>query len=233
MSASSPVSTQSRVLPEIQVLCSAAPYANYDILPHAHPAPQHDEPATVTSHWKILKPGYGSRHVHDVADFSLWDEAKESFRKPLRPEIEWILHFYKAREVAFFYPVMTIFTDTPPDPLPLTIARVAVQFLPTTAKISHPRVNTAYASPRVPDPVPFQVPRWRSPDNTQIGEIIKSLAPLAHVKAISWYGVFCFVELYTGDGRTYERHSLPGYVAGKSTTYHHSDTGLFRRTNRL
>lgn len=66
-----------------------------------------------------------------------------------------------------------------------------------------------------------------SPSQTQIEEILKALSSIANVKAITWAGWCCYVELWTGDGRVYEPRSLPGRVAGRTTIYHHSENDLW------
>ncbi|GBF59674.1 hypothetical protein TMEN_1450 [Trichophyton mentagrophytes] len=128
--------------------------------------------------------------------------------------------------------------DTPPRPLTLTIAGVAALFVPDAPICTGVSVNTAYASPRVPDPSPVILKRWMAPTRRETDLILKSLARLCNVKAINWFGLYCYIELHTDDGRSYKRHSLPGLVAGKTTTYHHSvhrfwdepeNLGLIRR----
>ncbi|KMQ42971.1 hypothetical protein HL42_6359 [Trichophyton rubrum] len=192
----------------------------------------------VSPQWKTLMPTYGSQHINDVADFSLWCEEMAEFKHPTHEQQLWVLRHYRAKEARFEYPLIIVITDTPPRPLTLTIAGVAALFVPDAPLCTGFNVNTAYASPRVPDPSPIVLKRWMAPTMRETDLILKSLARLCNVKAINWFGLCCFVELHTNDGRSYKRHSLPSRVAGKTTTYHHSanrfwdepeNLGLIRR----
>jgi len=40
-------------------------------------------------------PGFGSRHVHDKAPFSLWDYESSTFREPLARELDWMFATYR------------------------------------------------------------------------------------------------------------------------------------------
>src|SRR5204862_4656277 len=133
------------------------------------------------SRWKSLERGYGSRHIFDVADFSLWDEELQTFRWPEKAEMQWILNFYQAKEVLFFYPLLIILTNAVPNPLPLTVACVATRFVPTNYTHRQRQANTAYATPRIPDPIPFRVAKWSTPDKEQMNQILKALLALANV----------------------------------------------------
>ncbi|KAM5442804.1 hypothetical protein MferCBS31731_002190 [Microsporum ferrugineum] len=227
-----------RISPDISILRDKLPYVNYEtslLRPdnHAHPhasilqnqqLPMHE---TNALRWRKLMPTYGSRHIHDVAEFSLWCEEKGDFKHPTSEQSAWIMHYYKAKEVRFEYPLIIIITDNPPKPLTLTIAGVAAVFVSDAPLSAGFHVNTAYASPRVPDPSPVFLRKWLAPTKAETDLILMSLAPLCNVKAINWYGYHCYVELHTNDGRSYDRHSLPGRVAGKMTTYHHSDSSFW------
>lgn len=210
-----------RLSSELQSLRERAPYLNYDTLPHAHP-----EPPSQTTRWKFLKSGYGSRHISDVAEFSLWDEYSQKFRQPTSNEATWITKYYQAEEVLFTFPTIKIKTSVPPEPLPLTVACVAVQFLPSTAKATPPPSVTAYANPRLPDPMSFNLPAWGSPSEFQRREIIDVLSAFVNIQSITWLGPRCFVEIRR-DEKRYDNHSLPGYVAGKPTLYHYAEGGLW------
>ncbi|EFQ97899.1 hypothetical protein MGYG_00936 [Nannizzia gypsea CBS 118893] len=235
-----------RLSPDISTLRAKLPYVNYEPSPlgpdnHAHP---HESPlqeqqtlihdtAPISSRWKTIMPTYGSRHIYDVADFSLWCEETAEFKHPTREQQKWVLRHYRAKEVRFEYPLIIVITDTPPKPLTLTIAGVAALFVPDAPLGTGFSVNTAYASPRVPDPSPVTLKRWMAPTRRDSDLILKSLARLCNIKAINWFGVYCYVELHTGDGRSYGRHSLPGLVAGKTTTYHHSSRGFWDEMKSL
>lgn len=162
--------------------------------------------------------------MRDVAEFSLWDEFSQSFRQPTTDETKWIMGFYQAEEVIFTFPIIKIKTKSPPEPLPLTVACVAVQFLPSTADAPPPPSVTAYANPRLPDPISYHLPAWGSPSKTQQRDIIAALAELTSVQSVTWLGSRCFVEL-RHDSSHHKSHSLPGYVAGKPTVYHYAEEG--------
>ncbi|WEW59245.1 hypothetical protein PRK78_004714 [Emydomyces testavorans] len=218
---------------------SRIPWINYDPLwpanIHSHPSTEPRHPTedpnlrqeSLHPRWKTLKQGYGSRHIFDIAPFSLWDDANQCFRNPKKDESQWIFAHYRAKQIRLEYPIVLIVTDTVPNPLPLTVACVAVRFVPSAPISTMPYVNTAYASPRVPDPMSSPLGRWANPTNEEAAEIIRILSTMANIKAINWVGPYCYVELCT-DNRVYERRSLPGYVAGKSTTYHHSAVDFWK-----
>lgn len=164
--------------------------------------------------------------MRDVAKFSLWDEFSQRFRQPTKDETRWIMDFYKAEEVIFSFPTITIKTKSPPEPLPLTVACVAVQFLPSTADapLPLPASVTTYANPRLPDPIKYRLQTWRSPSKNQKQDIITALVKITNVRSVTWLGSRCFVELRP-DGRHHKNHSLPGYVAGKPTVYYYAKGG--------
>lgn len=233
-----------RLSPNIDQLRRQMPYVNYnasDITPsrHAHPhlsasssPSQTNTPSQVTlkPRWKTLKSGYGSRHEHDVAEFSLWNDESQRFKFPNPAQMQWVKEYYKATEVRFEFPVIIVITNHIPDPLPLTVACVAARFVPSAPLDTMPRINSNYATPRLPDPVPFVVQKWASPAKGEIEMIVSALLQLCSPKAINWHGPYCFVELRADDDRVYQRHSLPGVVAGKTTTYHHAATDLWENT---
>ncbi|KAF8417694.1 hypothetical protein EV426DRAFT_681956 [Tirmania nivea] len=141
---------------------------------------------------------YGSRHILDDAPFSLWDSEIYDFRSPSYLEI---------------WPEMIIEMLSPPSPISLTVASVAVPFVPPGFKPKHLSVSSNIANPRIPDPVP-QI--------CQQKVIYTALAAIASVTAINYIPPTIYVELDATDGRTYAQHSLPGRVGGLSTMYHHS-----------
>ena len=65
----------------------------------------------------------------------------------------------------------------------------------------------------------FRIPKWTEPSDEQVHDITAKLMELASIQATNFTGVFIQVEL-KNDGRTYNRHSLPGRVGGISTLYH-------------
>ncbi|KAI9759727.1 MAG: hypothetical protein M4579_002112 [Chaenotheca gracillima] len=221
----SAVRSPARYSPDIRRLRERVPGVNYD----AHCISRDGPSATRAARWTTLKQAYGSRHMYDIAEFSLWSDEKQDFRRPEHLEMQWILQAYQAVDVLLIWPEIHIITETAPNPLPLTVGCVAARFLPANwvEKSDFSRVNTSYANPRLPNPVSFILPRWTSPNDEQKRSILLGLLNLANVKAVTWLGPSCYVELHTGDDRTYGRHSLPGMVGGKRTTYHHSDVDLW------
>ena len=132
--------------------------------------------------------------------------------------------------------MITIVTDTIPDPVPLTIACVAVRFVKSdeVGLLREGVVETNacdYADEGLPDPVGFRLRMWKSPTEEQVERIVRALGDVggagANVKAVTWTGPWCFVELVAGDGRAYGKGSLPGMIAGRTVAYHHSEKGLF------
>jgi hypothetical protein len=125
-------------------------------------------------------------------------------------------------------PSLIIYTLTPPDPVPVTIAGVAAYFVPPDYRDEEVvQVNTRYASPRVPDPLPsIRVPRFTKAKPEQVEAILNALSELADVKALNFVDYYLFVELRTNE-RQYEVHSLPGVVAGLTTTYHLSEESIW------
>lgn len=52
-------------------------------------------------------------------------------------------------------------------------------------------------------------------------EVIEALSTRANVHRVNFLPLLIVVELIHGDGRDYPRRSLPGIVAGVTTTHHH------------
>ncbi|OJJ83907.1 uncharacterized protein ASPGLDRAFT_26093 [Aspergillus glaucus CBS 516.65] len=191
---------------------------------------------TPLTNWKSLnQTTYGSRHIHDPAPFTLWNPSTKSFRNPTNRELSYLSTLYNAKQLDLSYPIITIVTDTIPDPVPLTIACVAVRFVRSDeVGLFREGVETnaaAYADEGLPDPVGFRLRMWKAPTEGQVGGIVSALSGVggggANVKAITWAGPWCFVELVTGDGRVYGKGSLPGVIAGRTVAYHHSEKELF------
>lgn len=191
------------------------------------PARELRAPQTKPSRWRSLKEGYGSRHIFDDAHFSLWVEEQKNFRRHTKEEAKWIGERYRAHEIFFFYPFLFIVTDNPPDPLPLTVACVATRFLPSAPLALLPGFYTNYANPRLHDPAPLRLARWAHPTKLEITEIIRALSTIVNLRAVNWFGYYCYVELCVDD-KSYDRHSLPEIVAGKATMYHHSQASFWK-----
>lgn len=138
------------------------------------------------------------------------------------------------------WPVIYIETNYPPDPLPVTVACVAVRFIPPSASStggrlqqfndsyqSIPQVNTSFASPRVADPMSaYTFTAWQIPTSTQQEDILHALSTLMNAKAVNLWWPYMIVELHVDDV-VYENHSLPGRVAGFTTIYHRSDNCIW------
>lgn len=202
-----------------------APFVNFPASPtsHAHPDPR-------ARMWQDSQSdnGWGVRHVSDKAPFNLWSEQEHEFRFPSDEEEKWICNTYGVRSLGHFGNFLVIETAIPPNPLPLTTAGFPTMFVPIRQPKEMlydpftPRNNTDYASPQVKDPInTFKLSHWIDPSKDQMDEISFALCHLASVKRITYVWKITIVELKI-DGRTYERRSLPGIVAGCTTLYHHS-----------
>ena len=205
-----------RLLPAV----GSIPFANYN--PKFSDSYYHhtySRPRIQLSRWTQLQRGLGSRHILDNAPFSLWDLQNMDFLEATDTQIAWIRRTYNAPTLTFEWPTLVIHTDTPPNPLPVTVAYVAARFVPAAHVWMSRIINNGLRNPRLPDPVPFRVQRWTEPNDEQVKEITAALMSFVVIKAINFTGVFIHVEL-NQDGRKYERHSLPGRVAGISTLYH-------------
>lgn len=117
--------------------------------------------------------------------------------------------------------------------MPLTIACVAVRLV-RSAEVGLFREGVVetnacdYADEGLPDHVGFRLRMWKSPTEAQVERIVRALGDAgANVKAVTWAGPWCFVELVTGDRRVYGKGFLPGIIAGRTVAYHHSERGLF------
>lgn len=87
-------------------------------------------------------------------------------------------------------------------------------------------MNTRYASPRVPDPLPsLRIPRLTKAKPQEVESILEALSELADVKALNFVDYYLFVELRVNQ-RQYKIHSLPGIVAGLTTTYHQAEESI-------
>ncbi|KAI9768318.1 MAG: hypothetical protein M1840_004926 [Geoglossum simile] len=217
----------SRHPPAIQEIRKMTPFVNFvDPSSHAKTSPSVRlmPSAPPNSVW-ITSRGYGSRHVNDVAPFTLWDEGELDFRSPTALERLWIINYYGATCVSYDYPTMTIWTPTPPNPVSLTAGCTAVIFVPPDFKEIPMMGNTVYANPRLPDPVQsISLSRRQNPSRDEVTAVLKALCRVANVHAVNFLSPFIFVELCSNDGRSYDRHSLPGRVAGHATIYHHGGT---------
>ena len=196
-----------------------------DLLSHAHPEPP-----------KWIGPqGYGCRHVHDKAPFSLWNQSDRRFLPPTKDQGAWICANFSACGMGWMLHFMYIETDQPPEQVPLTLGCMPVLFV---GKGEAPRSPTPsamhYANPRVKDPCPqISWPRLSNPQKHQKTAVLSYLAEIVNPRAIYFLPSMMVVELALNDGRSYQTHSLPGTVAGRTTLYHHSETPFFHSMKDL
>lgn len=174
--------------------------------------------------------GFGCRHVDDIAPFNLWDPANGDFRSMTEEENSWICQQYPGiHTISHNGPSLIISTSNPPHPVPVTIAGVAAYFIPqnSSADAEAIFVNTRYASPKVPDPLPYiRIPRLTRVKPQEVEAILGALSKIADIKALNFVDYYLYVELVPNQ-RHYENHSLSGIVAGLSTTYHRSQDSLW------
>lgn len=176
-----------------------------------------------------MRRGFGSSHEDDTAPFSLWDSDDHDFRNLTADEKAWIIRAYPGvTMISHNGPSLIIYTSTPPHQTPVTVAGVAAYFVPPDYQDEETiQVNTRYASPRIPDPLPHvRVPRLTKAKPEEVELILKALSEVADVKALNFVDYYIFVELRV-NGRQYQVHSLPGIVAGLPTTYHQAEESIW------
>lgn len=134
---------------------------------------------------------------------------------------------YGAKSVEWVPPMFYVYTATPPTPIPLTIGGLGCRFAPADHEIKHLiRGNTNYPNPRLPDPISWNLPKWTRATSKQLGEIHATLSKLADITGITVMYPFICVKIEDNE-RGYQRHSLPGVVAGVGTVYHHSQESMW------
>lgn len=229
--------------PGIQVLRQKTAYVNFSspLTPSFVPQSSHASSSTNLTFqrkaWTKIEEGFGSRHLHDTAPFSLWDRDENDFRGPTPLEEAWIFRRYNATAMDLVWPIIIIETETPPNPLPVTVGCVAALFVPppdpsvsnrAAYRPSPIQVNTSFASPRVPDPInEYKLEAWKIPTCNQQEDILRVLHTCMNLKAVNFLWPYIIVELYV-DERVYANHSLPGRVAGCTTVYHRSDVTFWQ-----
>lgn len=187
--------------------------------PHGHPDP--------AQKWKNPT-GYGAKHINDSAPFTLWDETTQDFRHPNKDEEQWLIQKFNPIKISFRYPRLIVITNTPPKPIPLTIAGVTAVFAPQGSEPKYLAGCSPCVGPRLPDPCSgIRWPRWGSPNKNQMEGIVEALSNLANIRRVNFFPGMNVVELVHGDGNTYPIRSLPGIVAGVTTTYHHDPSPFF------
>lgn len=186
---------------------------------HAHP--QH------LPRWQGPR-GFGAQHINDHIPFSLWSEDKQDFRGATSPEKRYIQEKYGAERLEFHGYLIVIETSNPPKPVPLTVAGTPAIFVPPGQRRKFMCGSTPYPNPRLPDPCPhLSWKRMETPQKSQMADIINTLIELANIRRVNFLPASIVVEIAYGDGRVYPSASLPGIVAGLSTTYHHDAIPFF------
>ena len=95
-----------------------------------------------------------------------------------------------------------------------------------------PRRHLLLKTP-IPDPCPTILLSRVFPTKAESVEILRALEPFMNIQAIIYSESHILIELVHGDNREYDRNSLPGIVAGRITTYHHSTEPFFASTQNL
>jgi len=182
------------------------------------------------SHFREIKPGYGSRHISDDAPFTLWDPTNSDFHTPTDAQWAWISERFNASKIIFESPDIIITTIVPPtQPIPLTIAGCLVRFIPPDVALptALPLGNFMPYSTAKRDIFPFLLPRFEFPTLDQRSTIVEALQNEINVRAVHFVPPLIIVELPVTDGRRYERKSLPGKAGGLNIMYHHSEKSFW------
>lgn len=175
--------------------------------------------------------GWGARHVNDTAPFTLWDGQARRFRMPSKEELPWVRAKFGSTSMYFNGWLICIETASPPQPIPLTLGTVPVICVRPGEMYEEPLPLSGYSNPRVPDPCStLRWPDKTHPTKSQKVAVLRAVAPLAHVRAALFLPHWTIFELETRDGRSYERFSLPGVVAGRTALYHHEDIPFLNPT---
>ena len=184
-------------------------------LPLSHPHPE------ATPRWTGLR-GFGARHINDQISFSLWNAETQSFTSGTTEQKRSILKLFNATRLEFHDDLMVIETSNPPRPVPLTVACTPAIFVPPGQGNKYMFASNAYVGPRVKDPCPdLSWGRMRAPSRSQMCDVASVLLQLMNVVRINFLPTSIVVEIAHGDGRIYTHGSLPAFVAGLTTTYHH------------
>ncbi|MCJ1427480.1 hypothetical protein MMC29_005383 [Sticta canariensis] len=152
-----------------------APFVNFfSQLSRAHPDP------TPPRTWQDSGRGggWGTKHVLDDAPFDFWVEDEHQFRLWSPQEYDWIRAKYGAIAIAHCGNFLVIETDSPPNPVPLTVGGFPTMFVPRRLPgepLYDPcllRHNTDYASPQISDPITsFRILHWLDPTKDQMETI--------------------------------------------------------------
>lgn len=187
---------------------------------HGHPEPER---------W-TRGGGYGARHIHDKAPFSLWDDTSRAFLKPSKKQFEWIKENFEVEAMGMQETYLWIATANPPTPVPLTLGCQPVLFVGVGESPEVIIPITFYPNPRMPDPCPdISWPKLSNPTKQQSLTVLAALDDLGlvNMQGIIYMPYYIVVELVYGDGREYGNQSLPGKIAGRNAVYHHSPVRFF------
>lgn len=228
--------TTIRISPRVDRIQNSSPYINvYDgkHLRSLHKPPLktcefyshiiQTSPSQATSHahpdpLKWSGPiGYGVRHIHDKAPFSLWDEGARKFHFPSPEQRKWIDDTYDVEGSHFKANCCYLETGNPPKPVPLTLGCMPVVFvgIDEGPKALIPNASH-YANPRINDPCPhIGWPRLSNPNHAQRIGILTALENFADVESITFLPRMTVIDLTHDDNRIYDAKSLPGIVAGR------------------
>lgn len=186
--------------------------------------------------FRIRQPGFGSRHIHDDAPFTLWDAAKTEFRQPLDHELEWICQRYHAHRILVELPDVFVQTSSPPDPIPLTLAGAVVRFIPPDLNL-HTTIPKGkffpYSTVKREDIIGHPIPRYAIPTESQCLHILQVLKQEMSIRSVHFLPPLIIVELNADDEVIYERKSLPGKAGGLNIVYHHSTESFWEGQSQL
>lgn len=178
--------------------------------------------------------GWGARHIHGTAPFNLWDDLNRKYRLPTKEEYQWIDTKFEYRSITISGWYICIETNNPPNPVPLTIGYKPAIYIRINETFPEPLPKAPYSNPQIPDPCPhMHLRRMEFPTDADNIALLKALKPLANVRAVVYLPLWTVVELEYGDNRVYERISLPGTVAGRTTMYHHAEAPFYSSMRNL
>ena len=138
---------------------------------------------------------------------------------------------FDAEEIQVDITFIIIKTQDPPSPVPLTIGTLPVIFCPPQHHVKKLRGKVGYCQPRMPDPCAgISTSEFELPTHVEMYGIVRILDTLMNCQEIFLSNHHIMVVLVHGDGREYNRRSLPGIVTGRATTYYHDPEPFFSAT---
>ncbi|KAL9610229.1 MAG: hypothetical protein Q9167_005051 [Letrouitia subvulpina] len=190
------------------------------------PQPQNHRP----QHFRTQNPGWGSRHIHDNAPFSLWDHNNTTFRNPSNHEIDWIFDTYQPKAVHIGPPDIFVDTEHPPTKIPLTLGGALVRFAPPGLCIPMTPFGSLrpYPDRKRDDLLTSPLPLYSIPPHEICLEIMQLLGQEVDFRAIHFLPPLIYVELDISTGKAYNRHSLPSKAGDVSIQYCHSAEGYWK-----